>query len=116
MRMRDRRDLPTTLLLLVLPAFIAAGCVPEPPGVSAPVLLVAAPDFGAVQVPPTTWVALEFADALAVAMDRGITEFPSQGFDGALLIQDRRLDDLHSTLRPLPDLAPLPLQPSLLLV
>jgi hypothetical protein len=72
MRKRDQRDLPTTLLLLLaLPAFIAAGCAPEPPMAPTPGLLVATPDFGAEQVPPTTWIVLEFADAVSDAARTG---------------------------------------------
>ena len=71
MRRRDRRDLPTALLLLALPVFVAVGCVPETPLASTPVLLTATPDFGAAQVPPTTWIVLEFADAVADAARAG---------------------------------------------
>ncbi len=67
MRRRDRLHPPGALLLLALPAMIAAGCVPDPPLTPTPALLRADPDFGGGEVSPTSWIVLEFADVVVEA-------------------------------------------------
>lgn len=61
---RDRSQLPGTLLLIAISGLLAAGCVPAPPLAPTPALLGAEPDFGASDVPPTSWIVLEFADVV----------------------------------------------------